>query len=281
MNKVYYGLVTGGNRGIGLALIRILLAADPSLHIFLGSRSYSSANHAILSLPSPLQSRVTGIELDVTSSSSLENARDAVLGVTTSLRLLVNNAGILGETDSKEATMATNFFGVINTTNVFLPLLEREECNMKDDLLDASTVIVTSSSCGVRFLAGKDESFREKILSETLSVPGLTDLVNEDAATTDDIYSTTKMGANMFVKIKAREMAPKVRFASVSPGFTSTDMCKNYTGSRKPKEVDLGASVFRECLFGIGSRKSGIFVKQNDEAGTPLSKATSKLTGWA
>ena len=71
-----------------------------------------------------------------------------------------------------------------------------------------------------------------------------------------------------------------IRVVAVSPGFTNTDMCNNYKGDRTPKNVELGASVFFEALYGIGKGKTGIFLKQMSSAGTKLVDAQSVITDW-
>ena len=239
----------------------------------MGSRSLGRAESAIEKLPQDLRSRCTGVELDVTDANSLTNAFKNVSAITPALSLLINNAGILGETDSKEATLATNYFGVISCTTTFLPLLKKG--------VGTKTIIATSSSCGVRHMSKVDKEVREKLMSNELTVHELTSIVNNLAADTDDIYSVTKLAANMHTRILARELANEnINAVAVSPGFTNTDMCNNYTGDRQPKEVPLGASVFHEALFGVGKDKTGIFIKQNSEAGTPLDQAKSKVTDW-
>jgi hypothetical protein len=50
---------------------------------------------------------------------------------------------------------------------------------------------------------------------------------------------------------------PDMYINACSPGFTNTGMCANYTGSRVPKDVALGADVFAKvaallfCLLPI------------------------------
>ena len=85
----------------------------------------------------------------------------------------------------------------------------------------------------------------------------------------------------MYTLILSRKhTADRLRVFAVSPGFTNTDMCKDYDGDRVPKEVELGASVFWEAMHGIGRGQSGIFIKQNDKAGTAVEDAKSVVTDW-
>ncbi|GMH64303.1 hypothetical protein TrLO_g14605 [Triparma laevis f. longispina] len=98
----------------GLGLIRarfecvktILRQTDP-YHVFFCSHSVTTCEKAVASLPSSLSpsSRVSVIELDVTSSASITAAVASAKSLTPSLSVLVNNAGVL----EGEQTLSTNF----------------------------------------------------------------------------------------------------------------------------------------------------------------------------
>ena len=274
-NKTY-AVVTGGNRGLGLALMAPLLSEDLSLHVFMGCRTLAAGVAAVKSLPTPFHSRITPLLLDVTSDESLAAAYATVVAVASNgLALLINNAGVLDVGDNDvEDVYAVNFQGVLNTTTTFLPLL----CTTTGI---ASTIINTSSSCGVRFLASLPSETQAQMLSATLTTSGLIELLAVLVYSTPDIYSLTKLGVNMYTLILSRKhTADRLRVLAVSPGFTNTDMCKDYDGDRVPKEVELGASVFWEAMHGIGRGQSGIFIKQNDKAGTAVEDAKSVVTDW-
>ncbi|HSW12654.1 MAG TPA: SDR family oxidoreductase [Solimonas sp.] len=109
-------LVTGANRGLGLAFAKALLAG--------GARKvYAAARDpASVTLPG-----VIPLRLDVTRTEDVAAAAAACGDVT----LLVNNAGIfLGDgADAAEAEvnarrmMETNYLGVAHTTRAFAPVL--------------------------------------------------------------------------------------------------------------------------------------------------------------
>jgi NAD(P)-dependent dehydrogenase (short-subunit alcohol dehydrogenase family) len=72
--------------------------------------------------------RVTPLTLDVTNASQIQQAA----GKIDTLDLLINNAGIaiyddLSNSDVIEQHLAVNFFGVLNVTRAFLPLLKRSQ----------------------------------------------------------------------------------------------------------------------------------------------------------
>nr|WP_315496345.1 SDR family oxidoreductase [uncultured Rhodoferax sp.] len=110
-------LVTGANRGIGLAFAQALLAR--------GARKvYAAArNPASVTLPG-----VEALQLDVTNSQEIADAVEKASDVT----LVINNAGIAqpggflaADSDAVTRRMfETNVFGVLNMSKAFAPVLK-------------------------------------------------------------------------------------------------------------------------------------------------------------
>ena len=109
-------LVTGANRGLGLAFAKALLAGG-------AKKVYAAARDpATVTLPGLIP-----VKLDVTRPDEAAAAAAACGDVT----LLINNAGIFlgdGETAAEAETnarrqMETNYLGVAHTTRAFAPVL--------------------------------------------------------------------------------------------------------------------------------------------------------------
>jgi NAD(P)-dependent dehydrogenase (short-subunit alcohol dehydrogenase family) len=106
-------LVTGGNRGIGRALVEEALRRDAA-RVYVGART--PMVHA--------DERVTPLLLDVTNAAHIKMAVDRV----ESLDVLVNNAGIglyddLSDRAALEQHLAVNLLGTYAVTQAFLPML--------------------------------------------------------------------------------------------------------------------------------------------------------------
>lgn len=110
-------LITGANRGIGLAFARAVLAR--------GARKvYAAArNPATVALPG-----VEGLQLDVTQAEEVA----AAVQLASDVSLVINNAGIAQPggflTQDSDAVarriFETNFFGVLNMSKAFAPVLK-------------------------------------------------------------------------------------------------------------------------------------------------------------
>ncbi|WP_155286489.1 SDR family NAD(P)-dependent oxidoreductase [Lacticaseibacillus zhaodongensis] len=124
-------LVTGGNKGIGLALVSTLARAG--VHVLMGARSAERARAAIGQLQKAGLNNIDFLRIDLNDIDSLTAAAATVTEQYPDLDLLVNNAGIPGnEGDSLEtkvsdlrSTMEVNFFGTYALTQALVPILKR------------------------------------------------------------------------------------------------------------------------------------------------------------
>ncbi|MGZ5306939.1 MAG: SDR family NAD(P)-dependent oxidoreductase [Actinomycetota bacterium] len=116
-------LVTGGNRGIGLEVVRML--SDLGLEVFLGSRDLDAGTRAAAALRRP---RITPVRIDVADPVSVASARDAL--APHGVDVLVNNAAVnpRGRVAPEEVDRAwqTNTLGPWRVTQTFLaPMRDR------------------------------------------------------------------------------------------------------------------------------------------------------------
>ncbi|CAN7193469.1 SDR family oxidoreductase [Variovorax sp. LjRoot84] len=113
-------LVTGANRGIGLAFARELLDRG-ARKVYVGARDPAAVTQ-------PTQSGVQALRLDVTKAEDVAAAAALASDVT----LVINNAGIAQPggflaADSEDAArriFETNFFAVLRMSKAFAPILK-------------------------------------------------------------------------------------------------------------------------------------------------------------
>ena len=106
-------LITGGNRGIGRALVAEALTRG-ARRVYVGTRKPVAHSDA----------RITPVPLDVTDAAQIQQAVDQV----GTLDVLINNAGIalyddLSDRAMLERHLEVNLFGTYSVTQAFVPLL--------------------------------------------------------------------------------------------------------------------------------------------------------------
>lgn len=105
-------IVTGASRGLGLALVRVL--SEAGWHVVADARSHDDLARATAGLP-----HVTAVTGDVTDPAH----REALINASSSLDLLINNAGALGPSPLPPvAGIALQALRDLYETNVIAPL---------------------------------------------------------------------------------------------------------------------------------------------------------------
>lgn len=199
-------LVTGGNRGIGFAIAKGLLAQGHT--VIITARSLDSAKQAV----EKLQGSVIPVELDVSDDNSIERAVDTVGQHIDQLDILINNAGVYPDKDVDILTiprellasaMNINTFGVIRMVQAFLPMLEKSP---------AARIVNMSSGMG--------------------ALDGLT--------TTAPSYCLSKLALNGATLMLAQFLRNKgITVNAMCPGWVKTDM----GGDSAPRSPEQGADT--------------------------------------
>lgn len=132
MTERKIALITGANKGIGLETARQL--AQQNIIVLVGARDLKKGEAATKQLRTEdLEARA--IEIDVDKTESIQKAVAQVEREFGRLDILVNNAGVMLDDPKKKVseqsldtwrqTFDTNLFGLIDTTQAFLPLLRK------------------------------------------------------------------------------------------------------------------------------------------------------------
>jgi NAD(P)-dependent dehydrogenase (short-subunit alcohol dehydrogenase family) len=221
-------LITGGNRGIGLAIAQGLL--DQGYEVIITARSFERAKQAA----EQLSGTVIPIELDVSDDRSVERAIATLSQRIDCLDVLINNAGIYPDqnvnvlTISREQldrAMQTNMFGAIRMVQAALPLLEKS---------NDARVINVSSGMG--------------------ALDGLT--------TTAPSYCLSKLALNGATIMLAQSLSAKsIIVNSMCPGWVRTDM----GGTSAPRSPEQGADTAIWLATEAPRSQSGKFFRDRKE----------------
>ena len=235
MKKV---LITGANKGIGFETAKQM--AQLGYLVYLGSRDKAKGLDAINRLKELGISTVEAIEIDVTNINSIQLAKQELESKTESLDILINNAGIAGEMPQNSSTgdmenlrkvFETNFFGTVQTTQQFIPLLKKS---------NQPVIVNVSSELGSLTIHNKRQN------------------PNYDFF---DAYSCSKTALNAFTVMLANEFRDtNFKINSVTPGYTATDF-NQYRGLQT---VEQGAKfIVNYATINIDGPTGGFF-KENE-----------------
>ncbi|MEH1169254.1 SDR family oxidoreductase [Micromonospora sp. CPCC 205539] len=211
-------LVTGANKGVGLATARQL--AERGHTVLLGSRDAERGAAAAKEL-ADAGLAVRPVQIDVTDDASVTRAAELVEREYGHLDALVNNAGMLirkpaieVSADDLRPEFETNVFGTVRVIHAMLPLLRKSRAPRIVNLASDSAIFAKATEKGSMF-ARSHESFA---------------------------YSASKTAVNMLTVKYANaflddpELA-HIKINSVTPGYVATDL-NNFRGV---KSTDEGA----------------------------------------
>ena len=219
-------LITGANRGIGLALTRQLLKDDA--RIFATCRAPARAD-ALNALAQGHRERVTVLQLDVTDESSIDRAVKTVGAEIDGLDLLINNAGIGGDDSGRILGQLTaGEVSHVITTNAVSPLILTQACRELLKIGDNPRVVMISSGLGSLQRTGG----------------------------TSYAYRMSKAAMNMAARVLAFDSAMTgTTTVTVNPGWVQTDM-GGPSAALTPEE---SASALRKLIKSLTPSDNGKF----------------------
>ncbi|KAM9321013.1 carbonyl reductase [NADPH] 1-like [Gastrophryne carolinensis] len=250
MSATKVAVVTGGNKGIGLAIVRALCKQFQG-DVYLTARNVQLGEEAVRLLKEEEGLSALFHQLDINDLKSIRALRDFLKNKYGGVDVLVNNAGIAFKAadttpfgTQAEVTLKTNFFATRDICNELLPLIKPN-----------GRVVNVSSLMSHMSLVKCSPKLQETFRSDTITEEELVQLMEkfvEDAKKgihqqegwPNSAYGVSKIGLTVLSRIQARQLkesrkGDNIILNACCPGYVRTDM----TNPNAPKSPDEGAET--------------------------------------
>jgi NAD(P)-dependent dehydrogenase (short-subunit alcohol dehydrogenase family) len=231
-------LITGGNTGLGLEIVKALAKESTPFEIIIGSRSVEKGEDAIKTAKkevSNTSSTFSVVQVDITSDGSIQKAYDTISSKFGKLDCLVNNAGSNFERDIQDGKMSmreawnkswdTNVTGTQIMTQTFIPLLLKSQ--------HPRIIFMTSGTSPLSETERFDNPVFERLNGSPPAGWPKDKTMNPVAS-----YRSAKTGLNMMMREWHKMLLNDgVKVFAVSPGFLATGLSN--IGAEQLKEVSL------------------------------------------
>lgn len=244
-------VVTGGNKGIGFAIVKQLCQQFQGV-VYLASRDEARGKASIAVLEK-LGLHPKFLQLDIDSLESIRGARKFLEETHGGIDILVNNAAIAYKNDATESfgeqaenTVRVNFIGTLNACRELFPLLRKH----------ARVVNVSSSAGHLLKINGQEPAageLRRKFSADDATEEQIIDLANNfiklakegthsEAGWPNSTYVVSKVTLSAVTRIQQRKFDKErpdddIVISHVHPGYVDTDM----TSHKGPLTIDEGA----------------------------------------
>ena len=246
MTKV--AIVTGSNKGIGLAIVRGLCKKfDGDVYIL--ARNVDRGQEAVKLLEKEgLHPKIH--QFDVCDVTSIERLRDFMTSQYGGIDVLVNNAGIAyNSTDpvpmakKAEDCVRTNYIGTVDASRILFPVVR-----------DGGRIVNVSSTLSIMYLKKLSDENQKFFRSKSLTEEELTAKMEEFVESTrkgtvvedgfvEQPYGMSKVGMSALTFVWARKLKSMgkndVIINAVCPGWVRTDL----GGEKASRTPDQGAEA--------------------------------------
>lgn len=265
-------VVTGSNKGIGLAIVRALCKQFQG-DVYITARDVGRGQEAVASLAADgLKPKFH--QLDINDLTSITTAAAYFKEQYGGVDVLINNAGIAFKAADTspfsvqaEVTLKTNFFATRDMLTHFLPLVKA-----------GGRVVNVSSFVGARTLNKCSPALQQRFRSEDITEEELVVLMEQfvqqaqkgehgKGGWPDTAYGTSKTGLTVLSMIHARRLSKErpndaILVNACCPGWVRTDMA----GDKAPKSPEEGAitPVYLALLPSGATDPHGKFVSDKE-----------------
>lgn len=226
-------LITGANRGIGLAIAQALLKGG---HTVLAGTREPDDSPELQALAGQYSKTLHVLRLDVTSDASVRAAAAQARG--SGLDVLINNAGVFPEEGDEnfadmnlshfEEAFRVNVVGVARMIQAFAPILEKSKHPR-----------IVNISSGAGSIADKTEHYYYA-------------------------YSTSKAALNMLTRAVAAEYRERgIAVVAMTPGWVKTRM----GGDQAPLSPEESGGAIACAVLGLSMGNTSSFI---DRTGKPV-----------
>ena len=239
-------LITGANKGIGLATVAKLLGSYDETFLLLGSRDSKKGQQALnslLDIQPEWKDRLDLIQIDVEQDLSVNSAAEEVVtkfGRTPSpLYAIVNNAGIGDSMLGLNKVLQVNTFGPKRVCDAFVPLLNPS----------IGRVVNVTSASGPLYLAGSSNETKKLLTNPDVSWTQIEKFMSEclkleSERTTDwggdwPAYGISKACTNAY-SIYLAKKNPNLTINACTPGFIETDLTRPLAESNGKTPAEMG-----------------------------------------
>jgi NAD(P)-dependent dehydrogenase (short-subunit alcohol dehydrogenase family) len=238
-------LVTGANKGIGLAIVKAILEQGDDTFVYLGSRNPergATARDSIVADNASWGERVEVLAIDVSDDESVRAAAAKVAEAgERPLYGVVNNAGIGFGGSDLAGVLAVNTQGVRRVSEAFLPLVQDE----------GGRIVNVTSASGPNFVNTCEQERQAWFINPEVSREDfdafLDDCLKAESSEafqtmglgSGEPYGLSKAAANLYTLQLAREN-PKLHVNACTPGFIETDLTRPYAEGQGKTPADMG-----------------------------------------
>ena len=239
-------LITGANKGIGLATVAKLLGSYDETFLLLGSRDSKKGQQALnslLDIQPEWKDRLDLIQIDVEQDLSVNSAAKEVVtkfGRNPSpLYAILNNAGIGDSMLGLNKVLQVNTFGPKRVCDAFLPLLNPS----------IGRVVNVTSASGPLYLAGSSNETKKLLTNSDVSWTEIEKFMSEclkleSERTTDwggdwSAYGISKACTNAY-SIYLAKKNPNLTINACTPGFIETDLTRPLAESNGKTPAEMG-----------------------------------------
>lgn len=259
-------IVTGANKGIGLAIVRRLLSEYDETFLILAARSLEKSEQSVsvlLNENEAWKDRLVTLKLNVEHDDSVKEASQKIQSVFTSIsepiHCLINNAGVGDSYLGMQRVLDVNTWGVQRVCEAFLPLICKKH----------GRIVNVTSASGPNFVEKCDAITKYTLTNPNVTWPEIEVLMYEcliknikDEGSISP-YGLSKACTNALTICLARENENLI-VNSCSPGWIATDLTKNYVQSTGKKAEEIGMKTPFEGAL------SSVYLSMNENVGTGM-----------